>query len=162
MAEEKIFTIPLREAFVKSRTHRAEDASKLVRKFLIKHMKSDNVKLGKSINEDLWKRGMQTPPRKIRVHAVKEADTVYSELLGVEIKTPSKEEINKKEQKKKEKREKIKEDRKERKKMSLQEEIEEDKQVKAVEEPGDETIPSEAKVEKNKPTGPETESKEKF
>ena len=119
MAEEKIFTIPLREVFAKSRVRRAEDASKLVRKFLIRHMKTENVKIGKSINEDIWKKGMQKPPRKVRVHAIKEEDTVYAELLGVEIKTPSKEELKKKEQKKKEKKEKIKEERKERKKVNL-------------------------------------------
>ena len=110
MAEEKIFTIPLREAFSRGRTHRAQDASKLVREFLIKHMKSENVKIGSSINENLWKRGIQNIPRKVRVHAVKEEDIVYAELLGVEIKTPSKEEIKKKEEKKKQKKEKIKEE----------------------------------------------------
>jgi large subunit ribosomal protein L31e len=126
MAEEKIFTIPLREAFAKGRVHRAQDASRLVREFLIKNMRSENVKIGKSINESMWKRGMQKTPRKVRVHAVKEEDIVYAELLGVEIKTPSKEEVKKKEEKKKEKKEKIKEERKERRKRTIQEEIEEE------------------------------------
>ncbi|MFH0929280.1 MAG: 50S ribosomal protein L31e [Candidatus Aenigmatarchaeota archaeon] len=160
MAEEKIFTIPLKKAFDKSRVHRAEDASKLVRKYLIRHMKSENVKLGKSINEGLWERGMQSPPRKIRVHAVKEDDTVYSELLGVEIKTPSKEEIKKKEEKKKGKREKIKEERKERKKMSIQEEIEEEVKGKPVEAGAEpEAKKEEAKAEKPKKDAKKEEEK---
>jgi large subunit ribosomal protein L31e len=154
MAEEKIFTIPLRDVFMKGRVHRAEDASKLVRKFLARHMKSENVKIGKSINEDIWKNGIQKPPRKIRVHAVKEEDTIYSELLGVEIKTPSKEELKKKEQKKKEKKKKIKEERKERKKMSIQEEIEEETKGKQVAE-----VP-ETKEEKPKEEKPKEEKKE--
>ena len=112
MADEKIFTIPLREAFAKGRVHRAQDASRLVREFLIRNMKSENVKIGNSINENVWKRGIQKIPRKVRIHAVKEEDIVYAELLGVEIKTPSKEEIKKKEEKKKQKKEKIKEERK--------------------------------------------------
>ena len=151
MAEEKIFTIPLREVFAKSRVRRAEDASKLVRKFLVRHMKSDNVKIGKSINESIWEKGIQKPPRKVRVHAVKEEDTVYAELLGVEIKTPSKEELKKKEQKKKEKKEKIKEERKERKKMSIQDEIEEEtkgKPAEAVE--SEEEKPKEEKPKEEK------------
>jgi len=150
MAEEKIFTIPLRDAFSRERTHRSKDASRLIREFLIKHMKSENVKIGSSINENLWKRGIQKPPRKVRVHAVKEEDIVYAELLGVEIKTPSKEEIKKKEEKKKEKKEKIKEERKERRKRTIQEEIEEEVKGKPKE------IPEEVKKEEK----PEEEKKE--
>lgn len=126
MPEEKIFTIPLREAFEKPRTKRARNATIIVRDFLIKHVKSENIKIGSSINKEIWKRGIQKPPRKIRIHAIKEDDVVYTELLGVEIKTPSKEEVKKKEEKKKEKKEKIKEERKERRKKTIQEEIEEE------------------------------------
>jgi len=135
MPEEKIFTIPLREAFARGRVHRAKDTSKLVREFLIKHMKSENVKIGKSINESLWKRGIQKPPRKIRIHAIKEENIVYAELMGIEIKTPSKEEIKEKEKKKIEKEKKIKEERKERKKKTIQEELEEEsgKKTKGIE-----------------------------
>ena len=160
MAEEKIFTIPLREAFAKGRVHRAQDASRLVRNFLIRNMKSENVKIGKSINENVWKRGMQKIPRKVRVHAVKEEDIVYAELLGVEIKTPSKEEIKKKEEKKKQKKEKIKEERKERKKMSIQEEIEEEVKGKPKEMP-EETPKEEPKEEKKSEVKEEKPKEEK-
>jgi len=149
MADEKIFTIPLREAYDKPRTTRAKIAVNIVKDFLIRHMKSKNIKLGKSINENIWKRGIQKPPRRIRIHAVKEEDIVYSELLGVDIKTPSKEEVKKKEEKKKEKKEKIKEDRKERKKKTIQEEIEEETKGKPKELP-EEKPASEAKEEKPK------------
>jgi len=151
MADEKIFTIPLREAFTRGRVHRAQDASKLVREFLIRHMKSDTVKVGDSINKDIWKRGIQKPPRKVRVHAVKEENIVYAELLGVDIKTPSKEELKKKEEKKKQKKEKIKEERKERKKMSIQDEIKEEVEGKPKEMPEvKEEVPKEEKKEEPK------------
>jgi len=126
MPEEKIFNIPLRDAFERPRTRRAKIATDIVRKFLTRHMKSENIKIGNSINKEIWKRGIQKPPRKIRIHVLKEENTVYAELLGVEIKTPSKEELKKKEEKKKEKKEKIKEERKERRKRTIQEEIEEE------------------------------------
>lgn len=126
MPEEKIFTIPLREAFEKERTHRAKIASEIVKEFLMKHMKSENVKIGKSINENVWSRGIQKPPRRVRVHALKEGDIVYAELLGTEIKTPSVEEVKKKKEKEEEKEKKIKEERKERRKKTLKEEIEEE------------------------------------
>jgi large subunit ribosomal protein L31e len=141
MPEEKIFNIPLREVFDKERTKRGRNASVFVREFLIKHMKSDDVKIGKSINDAIWKRGIQKPPRKVRVHVVKEDDIVYAELIGVEIKTPSKEEMKKKKEKKEEKEKKIKEERKERKKKTIQEEIEEEVKGKPKE------IPEEKKEE---------------
>ena len=149
MADEKIFTIPLREAYDKPRTKRAKIATNIVKDFLIKHMKSKNIKLGKSINENIWKRGIQKPPRRIRIHAVKEEDIVYSELLGVDIKTPSKEEVKKKEEKKKEKKEKIKEERKERRKKTIQEEMEEEVKGKPKELPEEKPV-SEVKEEKPK------------
>jgi len=149
MAEEKIFTIPLRDAYDKPRTKRAKIATNIVKDFLIKHMKSEKIKIGKSINESIWKRGIQKPPRRIRIHAVKEEDIVYSELLGVDIKTPSKEEVKKKEEKKKEKKEKIKEERKERRKKTIQEEMEEEVKGKPKELP-EEKPASEVKEEKPK------------
>lgn len=141
MPEEKIFTIPLREAFDKERQKRARNASKIVRAFILRHMKSENIKIGKSINEAIWKRGISKPPRKVRIHVLKEEDIVYAELLGVDIKTPSKEEVKKKEEKKKGKKEKIKEERKERKKKTIQDEIQEEVKGKPAE------VPSEIKPE---------------
>lgn len=137
--EEKIFTVPLREAFDKPRTKRANIATNIVKDFLIRHMKSENVKIGDSINKAIWERGIQKPPRKIRIHALKEEEIVYSELIGIDIKTPSKEEVKKKEEKKKEKREKIKEERKDRRKKTIQEEIQEEVKGKPKE------VPEEAK-----------------
>ncbi len=126
MADEKIFTVPFRKVFQGTRKKRAKRATTLVRNFLKKHMKSEDVKIGKSINEKIWERGIQKPPRRVRIHAIKENDIVYAELIGVDIKTPSKDVLKKKADKKKEKKEKIKEERKERKKKSIQEEIEDE------------------------------------
>jgi large subunit ribosomal protein L31e len=158
--EEKIFNIPLRKAFEERRNKRAKYASKIARDFLIKHMKTQDIKIGKSINEAIWKRGINKPPRQVRIHVLKEEGIVYAELLGVEIKTPSKEEIKKKEEKKKEKEKKIKEERKERKKKTIQEEIQEEVKGKAPE------VPSETKPEeKEKPKEAEKideKSKEKI
>jgi large subunit ribosomal protein L31e len=147
MPEEKVFTVPLRDAFEKPRTKRAKIAIKIVREFLKKHMKAEDVKIGKSINEIVWRRGIQKPPRKIRIHALREGDVVYAELLGVNIKLPSAEELKKKEKKKEEKKKKIKEERKIKK--TIQEEIEEEsgKKVKEIEKIKKEGEKQEAKNE---------------
>ena len=100
MAEEKIFTIPLRDAHGRgTRKHRSKKAMAVIKKYLKKHTKTEDVKIGKSINEKIWENGIQNIPRKIRVHVLKEADAIYSELVGVDIILPTKEDIEKKETK---------------------------------------------------------------
>jgi len=121
--EEKVFTIPLRKAYEAQRTRRAKKAISIVRQFLSKHMKSEDVKLGASINKAVWARGIQKPPRKVKIHATKnEQGTVFAEMVGVELKTPSKEELKKKAEKLAEKKRKLKEERKERKEKPPEEE----------------------------------------
>jgi ribosomal protein L31E len=150
MAEEKVFNIPLKETHEKQRRKRASNAIKIIRDFLIKNTKTKSIKIGKSINDAIWKGGIQNPPRKIRIHTIKEEDVIYTELLGVEIKTPSKEEMKKKEEKKKGKKEKIKEERKERKKKTIQDEIQEEVKGKTEEVPKEEPKPEEMPKEEPK------------
>lgn len=142
--EERVFTIPLRKAFVTEQTNRGWKAIDIIRAFLERHMKGD-VKIGKSINESVWARGIRKPPRRVRVHAVKEKINdealVFAELVGTEIKKPSIEEIKKKEEKEKEKEKKIKEERKERKGKTEAEKIKEEKEASVS------RVPEEAKAE---------------
>ena len=159
MADEKVFTIPLRDAYNEQRTKRSKVAINIVRDFLKRHMKSEKISIGDSINKEVWSRGIQKPPRRIRIHALKENDVVYAELLDVDIKTPSAEEVKEKEEKEKEKKEKIKEDRKERRKMTIQEELEAE-EGKLIEEPEKEEKKEEPKP-KEKKEEVKTESKEK-
>ena len=49
-------------------------------------MKVKEVVIGESINHAVWKRGIQKPPRRIRVHAAVHEGKVYAELLGVDFK----------------------------------------------------------------------------
>ncbi|ODS38740.1 MAG: hypothetical protein A7316_07235 [Candidatus Altiarchaeales archaeon WOR_SM1_86-2] len=72
--EEKTYTIPLRQVYDAPRTKRASKAIKVVRQFLVRHAKigdvhlpPENIVLDKSLNEAVWARGIQKPPRRIRV-----------------------------------------------------------------------------------------------
>lgn len=141
--EEKIFTVPLRKAFRTERTRRAKKAIALIEEFLLRHMKADKANIGKSINESLWARGIQKPPRRIRIHATKQEGTVFAELVGTEIKAPTAEELKKKSEKEREKEDKIKEERKERRKKTIQEEIKEESGKPAKEAPQEKTTPQE-------------------
>lgn len=162
MVEEKIFTIPLRKAWRTSRKRRAKKAVILIKEFLERHMKGE-VKIGKSINENVWTRGIQNPPRRVRIHASKDGNIIYSELIDVELKPLTEEEKKKKSEKQKEKEKKIKEERKERKKMSIQEEIEETgKQKAAPEEKKAETEKKEEKIEKEKEAAEKSDKAEEI
>ncbi len=70
---ERIYIIPLRKVYDRPRSKRAKLAITLIRKFISQHMKSDldMVWLDRSVNEKVWERGIQKPPRKIQVRAVK-------------------------------------------------------------------------------------------
>lgn len=79
--KEQIYVIPLREVKKAPRWKRSPRAIKEIRVFLTRHMKSDDIKLDKSINEKVWERGCEKPPRKIRVRAMKFEDgQVQAEL----------------------------------------------------------------------------------
>ena len=79
--QEHIYIIPLREARRMPRWKRANGAIKDIRKYLAKHMKTDDVKLDQGINEQVWNRGSTKPPSKIRVRVMKMEDgQVQAEL----------------------------------------------------------------------------------
>ncbi len=88
MAElERVYTIPLGEAYDYSRVKRARRAVKMVRSFLSRHMKAEasNVRISEATNELIWGRGMQKPPRKIKVRAVKDGARVLAYLMDEKV-----------------------------------------------------------------------------
>jgi large subunit ribosomal protein L31e len=84
---ERTYIIPLRKEWLKVPLYkRAKKAVSATRQFLVKHMKTPNVKLGRHLNMALWTNGVRNPPHKIEVHVemVKDAegDYAYAELSG--------------------------------------------------------------------------------
>lgn len=71
MSEEKgkqlIFTVPLYRVYWGRRKNRAKRAVKLLRKFIIRHTKVEKVKIDNEVNMLIWSRGIEKPPRRIRV-----------------------------------------------------------------------------------------------
>ena len=94
MAVERTYTIPLRREWLKApRYRRAKKAVNAVKEFLIKHMKSDDILLGKYLNEEIWKDGMKNPPGKIKVNVLKDdKGVVRAEIFGKKIDTGEKKE----------------------------------------------------------------------
>jgi len=75
VVEEKIYTIPLRHVHVVTpRGKRAPRAVRDVRDFVARHMKAEEVAMSNEVNNALWSRSINKPPRKITVRAVKDKE----------------------------------------------------------------------------------------
>lgn len=84
MAEnERVYTIPLGGAYGTSRVRRARKAVKMVRAFLCRHMKAEEgtVRISEKANEFIFARGMQKPPRKVKVRVVRADGIVKAYLM---------------------------------------------------------------------------------
>jgi large subunit ribosomal protein L31e len=84
--EERVVTVPLRDAKAQAGHERADKAMTIIREHLAKHfsVEEDAVRLDSSINEAVWERGRSKPPRKLRIRAARFTEegeaTVEAEL----------------------------------------------------------------------------------
>jgi large subunit ribosomal protein L31e len=93
IVEERFYTIPLSRALVRPPKKRAPRAMQLIKIFVTKHMKLamkvseeeeeeelPQLVISKEVNEKVWDRGIEKPPRKIKTRVTKDKDgnvTVY-------------------------------------------------------------------------------------
>ena len=85
---ERVYNVPLRKEWLKvPKYKRAKKAVKALKEFIQKHMKSEDVRIGKHANLEVWKHGIKNPPHHIKVKAVKDnKDVVRVEIEGVKLK----------------------------------------------------------------------------
>jgi len=95
ITEERFYTIPLQKALIRPPKKRTPRAMQLIKIFVTKHMKL-NMKvseeeedeelpqliISQEVNEKLWGRGIEKPPRKIRVRVTKDKDGNVSVYLA--------------------------------------------------------------------------------
>jgi large subunit ribosomal protein L31e len=93
IVEERIYTIPLRRAWIAPRKKRTPRAMRLIRGFVQRHMKVEpevkgeeeeegRLVISNEVNERLWRRGIEKPPRNIRIRAVKDKEGVVTLYLA--------------------------------------------------------------------------------
>ncbi|MCX6660836.1 MAG: 50S ribosomal protein L31e, partial [Candidatus Bathyarchaeota archaeon] len=70
IVEEKFYTVNLRDLWAAPKDKRAPKAVRTLREFVKRHMKVDNVKVSNEINQEIWARSIQKPPRKLKIRAV--------------------------------------------------------------------------------------------
>ena len=97
MVLERTYTIPLRRGWLKAaRYRRAKKAVITAKEFLAKHMKSEDVRLGTTVNLEIWKHGMKNPPSRVKVNASKDdKGVVRAELFGAPMPEVKKEDKKK-------------------------------------------------------------------
>ncbi len=72
--DERIYVIPLAKARHGPRNKRAKKAIRYLREFMERHFKPESLIISQPVNEKIWSRGIQKPPRKIKVRATKNID----------------------------------------------------------------------------------------
>jgi len=93
--EERTYTIPLGKAWIMPPNKRAPKAMRMIKAFVTKHMKLEAKKeeegeeaeeeprklvISNDVNEKIWRKGIEKPPRKVRIRAAKDKEgnvTVY-------------------------------------------------------------------------------------
>ena len=90
--ETRTYTVPLRREYLKTpKWRRAEKAVSTLRSFVERHSKIEEIKIGRWVNESIWKRGAKNPPSRVRVDVKRVADSVTVELSELPRKAKTKE-----------------------------------------------------------------------
>jgi len=97
IVEERIYTVPLQRAWIMPPKKRAPKAIRILRSFIERHMKvgararkteeeeeeeAGKLVISNEVNEKIWRKGIEKPPRKIRVRAVKDKEGVVTVYLA--------------------------------------------------------------------------------
>src|SRR3989344_2996888 len=128
---ERIYTINLRREFQKAPNYKkASKSVRALKEFLKKHMKTDEVIIGKYLNQEIWKNGPKNPPAKVNIKVVKEDNKVKAELVGA----PEEIKVEPKKKKPKNLKEKLEEAVKAKPKREKKEKIDDEEKVPNSEE----------------------------
>ena len=81
--DERIYTVPLRKAYwTGSRLRRANKSVRYLREFVERHMKPEEILIQPEVNERIWARGIQKPPRRLRIRATKNSENLVRVYLA--------------------------------------------------------------------------------
>ena len=80
--DERIYIIPLAKARKGPRNKRAKKAIRYLKEYMTRHFKPESLIITQEVNERIWSRGIQKPPRKLKVRATKNIDGLVVVYLG--------------------------------------------------------------------------------
>ncbi|HXG74693.1 MAG TPA: 50S ribosomal protein L31e [Candidatus Nitrosotenuis sp.] len=105
---ERVYTINLGKVWLSPNNRRAKRAINMIREFAAHHMKTEQIKIDQDLSQTVWKNGIRSPPRKIRVKMAKTEEgyvlvSPYEEEKKIEEKEEVQKEVKPKESEPKEK-----------------------------------------------------------
>ena len=77
---ESELIVPLRNAWNITRFKRATRAMQIIKDHVIQHLKvteNETVYIDNSVNEYIWSRGIENPPRKVRLQVIRHDDPEF-------------------------------------------------------------------------------------
>jgi len=74
IVEERAYTVNLREAWRAPTKNRTPRAIRVLKEFVKRNMKVESVIMSNEINEAVWARSIEKPPRKLKIRAVKDKE----------------------------------------------------------------------------------------
>ena len=83
--EERLYTVSFSKPVYGRKVPRRKRTPRAIRylkDFVKKHLKADMVIIDPEVNEYCWARGIQNPPRKIKIRAVKTEDEIVEVFLA--------------------------------------------------------------------------------
>ena len=80
--EERVYTIPFRHAWIAPIKNRSPRVIMILKSFMKKQMKTDNLVISREVNDYIWKKGIKGAPRKIRIRAIRNKDGITTVYLA--------------------------------------------------------------------------------
>jgi large subunit ribosomal protein L31e len=87
--ESRTYIVPLRKGYANTPNwRRSKKAVDILRQFIVRHTKVENVKLSNWVNEEVWKDGGKNPPHKIEVKVKIEKEKIQDKKTKKDVDVP--------------------------------------------------------------------------
>jgi len=80
--KDMVYTIPLGRLYWGRRSNRSNRAIRYIRKFVTRHFHVDDVLIDPLVNQFIWSRSREKPPRRITIRVIRIRDNVARVVLA--------------------------------------------------------------------------------
>ncbi len=80
--KDMVYTISLGRLYWGRRSNRSNRAIKYIRRFVIRHFHVDDVLIDPLVNQFIWSRSREKPPRRITIRVIRIKDNVARVVLA--------------------------------------------------------------------------------
>ena len=81
-----VYVVNLGRVYWGRRSNRADRAVRLIRRFVARHTKADIVKIMNDVNEYVWSRSREKPPRRVKIIVrIREEENEEGEKVSVAV-----------------------------------------------------------------------------